>query len=252
MLACVQTSQEGEHLRFESNWIPAASIPADAVTSCLRTTSNTLSFWMCELSEESIEEGVLALAADFSEVNPVHVVIFAWSELADLDLRRSPGNTKIARLVETHVDVENLSLHSQALVAARLANLVRNYREARCRSYPTGRVLSLLLRAVTRGDIRLEDLKPKLRKGVEQEKSKNLALEAARAAAAKGWGAQRVSVEIKKGAISVELLNEKGNPVGSLSYPLKGSRVKLNCKKGSRAAKIVEACRFAIESALKR
>ena len=54
-------------------------ISADAITNCMKTTSNRLSVWEVE-SEARIEEAALAIASYNGIVNPN--VIYAWHVLA--------------------------------------------------------------------------------------------------------------------------------------------------------------------------
>src|SRR5688500_9623941 len=88
------------------SFIQDDDIPADAVTGCLRTIDNKLSFWECTHDSLSIEEVVLALATGpkYDTPDKMHIVVVDREELLaeGLCLVNSPGDTAVVELRSRH------------------------------------------------------------------------------------------------------------------------------------------------------
>lgn len=97
---------------FDAEIIP--SVRADALTSCLKTSQNTLSVWAVENStDEEIEKAILALItnAKLERLNRIQVVYFSKEEVLSLGLplEASDGDTVIESLSKLHNDLVDLN-----------------------------------------------------------------------------------------------------------------------------------------------
>jgi len=99
---------------------PAApsSLPADAITGCLKTSSNALSTWRIQTRSE-LESAVLALAAGFTNLDTVDVVPLDERSIESAGLRIvvTPGRTPIDSLADRHRDIADLTLSSLGIFA---------------------------------------------------------------------------------------------------------------------------------------
>ena len=93
-------------------------VNADAITNCLKTTGNTLSFWRVE-SESDIGDAVLALAAANDNLDKMDVVVIPESVFINLKIpiEKTSGKTACTALVHTHRDLAKLNIHHLALVS---------------------------------------------------------------------------------------------------------------------------------------
>src|SRR3974390_2914323 len=66
-------------------------IPADAVTADLRTANNTLSFWLCDPSQESsLEEVALALSSARDQVQRLDLVWLPEQQISQMKIKLEP------------------------------------------------------------------------------------------------------------------------------------------------------------------
>ena len=143
-------------------------ISADAVTSDLRTTDNTLSFWECGGAAKSeIKDAVLALAAAGNRFDKIDVVWLTEEELQEdgQTLKSTPGRTPVSDLAGRHVDVDRLDYVRLGKIAKRIASAIVN--ENWCR-FTEGCAKKLVLAAVKEGRIDTSDLKGKIRDYVQK------------------------------------------------------------------------------------
>lgn len=84
-------------------------IKADALTSCLRTSGNTLSFWRID-DLANLEDAKLAIAASNNNLDTFDIVIFTKDEIDSLGapIRESAGKTACVDLVDSHRDLADL------------------------------------------------------------------------------------------------------------------------------------------------
>lgn len=87
-----------------------AVIKADALTSCLRTSGNTLSFWRVE-DLNQIDEAKLAIASSNSNLDTFDIVVFSTAEMEALGapIVATPGQTACTDLENTHRDLAELN-----------------------------------------------------------------------------------------------------------------------------------------------
>lgn len=136
-------------------------ISADAVTACLRTTSNALSVWKTE-SEEEYAHSVLALLASLTTMDTIDIVRFDVSELNanNLMLAETAGDTHAKGLEGLHRDIINLDHSGLKSVAEIVKAKVANNESVRFRK---PEIKQILKRAVDDGVVDIEALPDKIR-----------------------------------------------------------------------------------------
>ena len=138
-------------------------IAADAVTADLRTNGNALSFWRCDTgAEDQVEAVALAMAASGDRIDKLDVVWIAERHLAEdgQTWEATEGRTPVAELRKRHVDLQRLDY-------VRLGNVARHVAAAieseRCLRLTRRRVRMLLVAAVRRDEVALDDLADRVR-----------------------------------------------------------------------------------------
>ncbi|MCY4209919.1 MAG: hypothetical protein OXE97_02540 [Gammaproteobacteria bacterium] len=148
--------------------LSADEIPADAITSDLRTRGNSLSFWQCGIAERGqLDEAVLAIAAGRDSVEKVEIIWLAEDELeADgQTLKNTEGRTPVTGLSRSHVDVCGLDYVRLGKIAH---GIVRALKEERHLKLSKIRVRKLLTSAVGQRRIDVNDLGDKVRAEIMQ------------------------------------------------------------------------------------
>ena len=138
-------------------------IPADTVTSDLRTQANVLSFWQCPSeSDEDVEAVVLAIATARDHFEELDVVWLDYEELqADgQTLQNTKGFTPIKDMVDMHVDVSRLDYLRLGKVAERIA---ASLEMGRFRTISKARVKALIQGAIEQDRVNLDGVNAKLR-----------------------------------------------------------------------------------------
>lgn len=139
-------------------------IPADAVTTDLRTKQNALSFWRCGGDgTPDVENVALAIAAAADRIEKVDVVWLAAEQLIEdrQTIEGCPGRTPVADLADSHVDLRRLDLVRLGQLANRVAEALK---EGRCQRVTKAQVKSLLMSAVLQNRIDPEQLSQNIRK----------------------------------------------------------------------------------------
>ena len=138
-------------------------IAADAVTADLRTNGNALSFWRCDTgAEDQVEAVALAMAASGDRIDKLDVVWIAERHFAEdgQTWEATEGRTPVAELRRRHVDLQRLDY-------VRLGNVARHVAAAieseRCLRLTRRRVKMLLVAAVRRDEVALDDLADRVR-----------------------------------------------------------------------------------------
>ena len=145
-----------------------AEVSADAVTGDLRTRENTLSFWRCPTEANGdIENAALAIAAAGDRLDKLDIVWLADSELLTdgHTLKETEGRTPVTDLAKRHVDICELDYVRLGKVALRVAAAVGN---ERCRCLTKNHVRRLLITAIQRERISLEELSDGLQAEIKQ------------------------------------------------------------------------------------
>jgi len=147
----------------------AGEICSDAVTRDLATQNNELSFWSCTSpDEQELQEAVLAMAANGDRLDKMDV---AWLDRDDVEraavaVQPSPhnANTPVQTVKNKHVDFANLDLGRLGKVATLMRDAVVGNG---CKRFAKAEVLSVLVKAVRDGKLKVEQLKDELRSKVE-------------------------------------------------------------------------------------
>lgn len=83
-------------------------VSADAITNCLKTTSNKLSLWRVDIESYSIDD-IIPLIVGFEKPNTCDVVYIPEKYIIDANLSleqsQSDANTPIEELKQTHYNV---------------------------------------------------------------------------------------------------------------------------------------------------
>ena len=143
-------------------------IQADAVSSDLRTSGNTLSFWRCASSDDdALRRAVLALAAAAERVDRIDV---AWLAVASVDENGiahedTPGNTPVTSLRDEHVDLVRLDLKRLGKVAELIAEAVGNGNHKRLTKK---KVVEIVVQSVKDNLVAVDDLEPKVQEEVRK------------------------------------------------------------------------------------
>jgi len=137
-----------------------APISADAITSCLRTSRNTLSVWYAE-REEDIENAKIALLGTLQQVAAVDIVILNTEDIdaQGLVLSKTEGDTVATSLRTSHRDIIEISINELLKVAEIVKNTIISgkYERINVRKFK-----ELLETAVASDLIKAEDLSVKM------------------------------------------------------------------------------------------
>jgi hypothetical protein len=131
-------------------------INADAITQCLKTKDNTLSFWRID-SEENVSEGVLAIVASNENLDKIDVVVLdeALLESKSIFIDATPGRTACVDLVDSHRDLAKLNVLNLAVVSDAIAEQIRN---GNAKRYTLTKLRALIIEAIDAGRIDVESL----------------------------------------------------------------------------------------------
>jgi hypothetical protein len=139
-------------------------IVADAITVCLRTFDNKLSFWQCSLERGSLEEVVLALATGpNSRLEKLHLMALSKEELQaqGLVFSESEGNTVVNDLRNRHIDLIELTLDKLSKVARLMASQIR--KNTNCIHLTRKNVREIINRAISNHRLSKEGLPDNIR-----------------------------------------------------------------------------------------
>jgi len=147
---------------------------ADGVTYCLRTSKNTLSFWVApELNDQSIKDIVLAFVANGEKLEKQEIILIDEQFFIDNNLTvvNTDGNTKVDDLIKNHKDIVSLNIRKLEVISNKILNQVEELRlldEDQLDSYMTIKmydqeeVKEILLVAIREGRLKESSLNSKL------------------------------------------------------------------------------------------
>ena len=145
-------------------YLAETEIRADAITGCLRTTDDTLSWWRCTSDEEDVAEVALALAVGpkTDRFDKIDVVVLPRAILADAELafESTEGETPVKDLRSRHVDLVRLDVERLAKVARILAPRIRE--RDNVFTYTAKTVRALVTTAIDEKRLNADDLNEKL------------------------------------------------------------------------------------------
>lgn len=139
-------------------------IAADAITLCLKTGNNTLSFWNCNEDQSTVEEVVLALATcSNSRLDKLHLLALSKDELqaAGLTLEQSDGPTIIQDLRDRHLDMIELTLAKLSKLAELMASQIRG--EVKYYHFTKRKVREIVKKAIANHRISVDKLPDKIK-----------------------------------------------------------------------------------------
>lgn len=135
---------------------------ADAITLCLKTKNNTLSFWVVE-SEKTVDEGVLAIASANQNLDSLDIVVIDSGEFEahEIKIIETAGQTACADLVSSHRDLAELDVRDLEAVSNVIAAKMRDNKVVR---YNMSRIRGLIEDAIRAKRIDPENLHEGIRK----------------------------------------------------------------------------------------
>lgn len=137
-------------------------VPADAITSDLRTQGNALSFWQCgDGTKKEVEEAALALLAAGNRIDRIDVVWLKDNKLRQdgHDLIETDGHTAVEELVQQHMDLPSVDYRCLGLVASLIVEAMHNNQ---CRRLSKKEAMNLLGIAIEQGRLKRSDLAEKI------------------------------------------------------------------------------------------
>ncbi|AMN11707.1 conserved hypothetical protein [Alteromonas macleodii] len=132
------------------------SISADAPTSCLRTTNNTLSFWIAE-TEQDIRRAAMAILASLDSISSLDYVVLDTGNIEALELaiEATPGDTLLAGADTLHRDLVNLDIQKLKIVSEMIRDTVKDDNHKRI---SVGEIKKMFKEACDKGDLDLKSL----------------------------------------------------------------------------------------------
>ncbi len=148
-------------------------IPADAITGCLRTSDDALSWWRCSSEEQDVAEVALALAAGpkIDRFDKIDVVVLPEAVLdnAGLAAESTEGETVVEDLRLRHVDLVRLDVERLATLAKILAPRIRSGDEVV--QFTKAQLMALVNTAIYDKRLDANDLSDKLRERLPGHRS---------------------------------------------------------------------------------
>jgi hypothetical protein len=141
-------------------------IRADAITACLRTTQDSLSFWQCQGDKQDIAEVALALSAPMDTIEAIHIVLLDKDKIvsSNLSLEATEGITPVADLRNRHMDLVNLDMVRLCYVGREIAAKVRQ--DFDCYKFTKAEIRNFICSAVKNKRLDIQELKEKVKKEV--------------------------------------------------------------------------------------
>ncbi|HDT6574870.1 TPA: hypothetical protein QFT23_000968 [Bacillus cereus] len=131
-------------------------LSADAITSCLRTSSATLSTWEID-SMEDLEDAVLALVAASQKIDTMFVVSIDKEKIINngFQIEETPGKTLVEDLVETHKDIAGLTYQTIGTFAS---IMLESLHEEQVYRFTASKLKKILMNAIENGRLDKEAL----------------------------------------------------------------------------------------------
>lgn len=134
-----------------------ADVPADAVTTCLRTKGNALSFWEID-SLSDIDDAVLAIVAGYKHLEMIDVVAIDPQLLSDGCVKciATEGQTPVRDLLKEHRELVMLTCNTLGIVARSIAEA---FKQDHVYMRTKEQLKSILKDAITAGRLSPDKLK---------------------------------------------------------------------------------------------
>lgn len=159
MLLLVRKIERAKWNRRKSDAVE--DTPADAITSCMRTSCDRLSVWRIN-AEDELPNAVLAIAAAGEKLEAMDFVMLHGPELDahGLHANPSPAGTCVKDMLDSHYDVIDLTYSLLGKVAGIILGIVKEDRVKRCTK---GELREILMSAIQAERLTPGDLKESLR-----------------------------------------------------------------------------------------
>jgi len=145
------------------DWLGEGDIPADPLADFANTNENCLSVWFVDDDKKDLDDVTAALAASREKADRLDYVLFTQDHLktAGIEVCETSGQTPDKHVNGLHRDLTHLSAAKVLALTTRVwhENLGLNRIDQRG-------AVQLVVAAVCRGRILLEELRPKLREDV--------------------------------------------------------------------------------------
>lgn len=154
-----------------SKWDPkpytGEGVRADAITSCLRTQEDSLSFWRCNHDPLDVKEVILALALGEKRdrLDKIEIVLLEQKRLISdgFVFKPTDGDTLVSDLRARHLDLVELSLMKLYMLASHIIKVTRGSSEAYYfYSFNEKNVTAIVKAATIAGRVEEKNLPPKM------------------------------------------------------------------------------------------
>lgn len=139
-------------------------LSADAITSCLRTSSNTLSTWEIE-DESKINDVALALVTGSDFPDKMDIVVIDKDKLLEQGfiIENTPGLTKVDDLKGCHKDLAYLNYATLGTFATLV---VESLKYEHVHRFTSTNLKKIVRQAIASGRLTLEDLSEDIREKI--------------------------------------------------------------------------------------
>ena len=160
MSILVRKIDKGKWLTDDS--VNAESIPADAITGCMKTKNNTLSVWEID-TEDNLNKAYLAIASGLQHLESIDVVLMDADVITKegIDYEKTLGQIPIKALSTLHLDLINLTYNKLGTIAS---HIVDKFKENKVKRLRRNELKSILSNAIHDGLLLMDTLNPDVKK----------------------------------------------------------------------------------------
>ena len=135
---------------------------ADAITICLKTRNNELSFWRLNtINDDEISKVIVAIMSSLEKIDTIDIAIIDENKIKDHCLiKDTPGNTPMDEMKNRHCDMVNLTYSKIGKIAELIYDEVKNKRSKRLTEK---NLKGLILAAISSKQLSPESLHSSLR-----------------------------------------------------------------------------------------
>ncbi len=140
----------------------AGRVSADALTNCLKTSSNTLSVWRATDDDEGISNALIAMAGSFGNIETVDYVILDENEIANagITIIESNGDTYAKTLSNLHRDLSGLHYEEMGVVSRKILDAISS--DKTCIRLTKSEVVQIYRTAIENGHMTRQDIPTEL------------------------------------------------------------------------------------------
>ena len=149
----------------KSEFLDNGEIPADAITICLKTTSDCLSVWEIN-TEAEIEDALLAIVSNYKDLETTDIVLLdpAFLEHHGIEFVQKDGITRFEAQKKSHQDLQKLSHRTLGIIAGHIVDGIKTEKMKR---YTKGKLIEILRHATREGGkLPLECLDEKIQEAI--------------------------------------------------------------------------------------